>query len=150
MTHIHIAPVQQRTFRAEAVLEQAGVAVRFSGTADLTVKAHVDRFLCQVHAEACRIDVPAVSVDMSALEFINSSCLKAFVTWITTVQEMAQGRYQISFLFKPAREWQQRSVEALSRLGEEVVSTRPAPDGPGAPDDDRSAPIAAAAGAGHK
>lgn len=143
-------PVREKTFRAEALMEGEGVAVRFTGTADLNVKPFVDKFLCEVHAEVCRADLRAVAVDMSGLEFINSSCLKAFVTWITTVQEMAQGRYQISFLFKPAREWQQRSVEALSRLGEEVVSTRPAPDGPGAPDDDRSAPIAAAAGAGHK
>jgi len=123
---LHITPVMQKSFRAEAVLDTNGVAVRFSGTADLTVKAHVDRFLCQVHAEACRIDTTSVSVDMSALEFINSSCLKAFVTWITTVQEMAQGRYQISFMFKPARDWQKRSVEALSRLGEDVVTTHPA------------------------
>jgi hypothetical protein len=124
MTHIHITPVQQKTFRAEAVLEAGSVAVRFTGTADLNVKAHVDRFLCEVHAEACRTDVSSVSVDMSGLDFINSSCLKAFVTWITTVQEMAQGRYQISFMFKPARDWQKRSVDALSRLGEDVVSTR--------------------------
>jgi hypothetical protein len=125
MTHLQIAPVQQKSFRAEAVLEPGGVAVRFAGTADLDVKPHVDRFLCQVHAEACRIDVPSVSVDMSGLEFINSSCLKAFVTWITTVQEMAQGRYQISFTFRPARDWQRRSVTALSRLGSDVVTTRP-------------------------
>jgi len=128
MTHIRIQPVQQKTFRAEAVLEPGGVAVRFTGTADLTVKAHVDRFLCDVHAEACRLDVGSVSVDMSGLEFINSSCLKAFVTWITTVQEMAKGRYQISFTFKPARDWQKRSVDALSRLGEDVVTSRPTAD----------------------
>jgi hypothetical protein len=126
MTHIHITPVQQKSFRAEAVLDAGGVAVRFTGTADLNVKPHVDRFLCEVHAEACRTDVASVSVDMSGLDFINSSCLKAFVTWITTVQEMAQGRYQISFMFKPARDWQKRSVEALSRLGEDVVTTREA------------------------
>lgn len=142
MTHIHIAPVQQKTFRAEAVLEPGGVAVRFSGTADLNVKPHVDRFLCEVHAEACRIDTSSVSVDMSGLEFINSSCLKAFVTWITTVQEMAKGRYQISFMFKPARDWQKRSVEALSRLGEDVVTARPSPD---AAKDASPAPVAVAA-----
>ncbi len=127
MHHIRVTPVQQKSFRAEALLEPSGVSVRFSGTADPNVKPHVDRFLCEVHAEACRIDVEAVSVDMSALDFINSSCLKAFVTWITTVQEMAQGRYQISFMFKPARDWQKRSVEALSRLGEDVVTTAPKP-----------------------
>jgi hypothetical protein len=145
MTNLHISPVQQQTFRAEAVLDQGGVAVRFSGTADLNVKPHVDRFLCQVHAEACRIDVASVSVDLSALEFINSSCLKAFVTWITTVQEMAQGRYQISFMFRPARDWQKRSVDALSRLGEEVVSSRPSAE-PSSGDGASQMPIAAAAG----
>ena len=106
MNHLHIKPVQEKTFRAEALLDGDGVAVRLTGTADLTVKAVVDRFLCEVHAEVCRIGLATVSVDMSALEFINSSCLKAFVTWITTVQAMAGGRYHISFMFKPARDWQ--------------------------------------------
>src|SRR5206468_12473314 len=114
MTRIHITPVQEKTFRAEALLEGDAVAVRFSGTADLNVKLTVDRFLCEVHAEACRLDANAVNVDMSGLEFINSSCLKAFVTWITTVQAMAAGRYHISFMFKPARDWQRRSVDALT------------------------------------
>lgn len=129
MTRLHVNPVQEKSFRAAALLEGEGVAVRFSGTADLNVKPLVDRFLCDVHAEVCRIDVRDVTVDMSALEFINSSCLKAFVTWITTVQAMAAGRYHIAFMFKPARDWQRRSVDALSRLGQDVVTTQVAGKG---------------------
>jgi hypothetical protein len=125
MTRLHIMPVREKTFRAEALMEGEGVAVRFTGTADLNVKPFVDKFLCEVHAEVCRADLRAVAVDMSGLEFINSSCLKVFVTWITTVQAMADGRYHISFTFKPARDWQRRSVDALSRLGEDVVTARP-------------------------
>jgi hypothetical protein len=65
-----------------------------------------------------------VDVDLSGLEFISSSCLKAFVTWITTVQQMPDCRYQISFLFKPSRAWQQKSIGPLARLGEDIVTTR--------------------------
>jgi hypothetical protein len=126
MTLLHVTPIDEASFRAEAVLDPANVVtVRFTGTADLTVRPMVDRFLRDVHDEICRIDVATVNVNMSALEFINSSCLKAFVGWITTVQAMAKGRYHISFLFKPSRDWQRRSVDALALLAEDVVSARP-------------------------
>jgi hypothetical protein len=124
MTPPCIASVDQDGFRAEAVREDGdSIAVRFAGTADLTVQPAVQQFLTEVHEEVCRVGVPNVKVDMSALEFINSSCLKAFVTWITTVQSMANGRYKISFLYRPARGGARRSVTVLTRLAEDPGDT---------------------------
>lgn len=125
IAHTSIRPVEEKAFRAEAVIEDGGLSVYFTGTADMNVKSQVDSFLCEVHAEACRTGIATVVVDLSALEFINSSFIKGFVTWITAVQAMANGRYRISFLFKAARDWQRRSVGALSRLANDVVSSRP-------------------------
>ena len=127
MSGLQIKPIHHATFDAEAVLDGTEIAVRFAGTADLSVKEIMDRFLIDVHAEASRMDVKSVSVDVSGLEFINSSCLMAIVTWITTVQSMANRRYQIAFHFKAVRDWHRRSFDVLTQLGEDVVTVRPAP-----------------------
>ncbi len=127
MSVLHIKPIHHATFDAEAVLDGSEIAVRFSGTADLGVKDIMDRFLIDVHAEASRMDVKAVSVDVSGLEFINSSCLMAIVTWITTVQSMVNRRYQIAFHFKAVRDWHRRSFDVLTQLGEDVVTVQASP-----------------------
>jgi hypothetical protein len=126
MSHLRIQPISEKGFTAEAVLDGDELAVRFAGTADLTVKTMMDSFLCQAHAEMCRGDLGAttVSVDISGLEFINSSCLMTVVTWITTVHEMAMDRYPISFHFKPSRNWQTRTVKVFEHLGQSFVSAR--------------------------
>ena len=129
MSVLHIKPIHHATFDAEAVLDGSEIAVRFSGTADLSVKDIMDRFLIDVHAEASRMDVKSVSVDVSGLEFINSSCLMAIVTWITTVQSMVNRRYQIAFHFKAVRDWHRRSFDVLTQLGEDVVTVQAAPAG---------------------
>ncbi|HET6281214.1 MAG TPA: hypothetical protein VFH73_09615 [Polyangia bacterium] len=127
MSNLQINPVNQPTFQADALLEGTEIVVRFSGTADLTAKAMMDAFLRAVHEEATRIYITQVNVDVSGLEFINSSCLMAIVSWITGVQAMAR-RYQISFHFKSIRDWHRRSLAVLSQLGAGFVSIQPVPE----------------------
>jgi hypothetical protein len=144
MSALQIKPIHHATFDAEAVLDRSEIAVRFSGTADLSVKDIMDRFLIDVHAEAARMDVKSVSVDVSGLEFINSSCLMAIVTWITTVQAMVNRRYQIAFHFKAVRDWHRRSFDVLTQLGEDVVTVQASLPARAAPDDtvlDNTAPL---------
>ena len=127
MSFLRINPVNDPTFQADALLEGTEIFVRFTGTADLTAKRAMDDFLIAVHGEASRIYISQVNVDVSGLEFINSSCLMAIVTWITGVQAMSR-RYQISFHFRSIRDWHRRSLAVLSQLGAGVVSVKPMPD----------------------
>ena len=127
MSSLQIKPIHYTNFDAEAVLDGSEIAVRFSGTADLGVKAIMDGFLVDVHGEATRMNVKSVSVDVSGLEFINSSCLMAIVSWITGVQAMAR-RYKISFHFKSIRDWHRRSLAVLTQLGAGVVSVQAMPE----------------------
>jgi hypothetical protein len=78
-------------------------------------------YLKQVHAEAERLRLAEVTCDFRKLSFMNSSCFKAFVVWIDTVKNAAQG-YRIRFLTDPAMHWQRRSLESLRRLATRVVS----------------------------
>jgi ABC-type transporter Mla MlaB component len=127
MPSLHIDPIHHPTFEAQALLDGSEIAVCFAGTADLGVKTIMDSFLNEVHVEASRMNVATVKVDISGLEFINSSCLMAIVSWITTVQSMSNRRYLISFHFKSVRDWHRRTFDVLEQLGDGVVEVQPAP-----------------------
>lgn len=118
-----IESVKEVDFLAEARAQGQRMEVVLTGTADLTVKAQLDRFLRSVHAEIRRQEVQHVCVDVRGLEFMNSSCLKSFVWWISTVQEQAfDERYRIQFVSSPTVYWQRRSLNALACLAGDIVS----------------------------
>jgi len=98
---------------------------RMRGTADLTVKTQLDRLLCDIHSEMAGAGATHVSVDVSGVDFMNSACLKAFVTWVTAARELHEGRYQITFLFRPDIWWQRRSLNPIVALSDGVADTRP-------------------------
>jgi hypothetical protein len=116
---------KESEFTAQATSGERSIAVSLSGTADLTVKNRLDRFLREVHAEAQRCLVEEVTVDVRRLEFVNSSCLKCFVWWIGTVQEQTgDGKYRIVFVSSPQVDWQRRSLNALACLASEIITIR--------------------------
>lgn len=116
---------REHDFSAEASVRGRHMDVALSGTADLMVKGHLDRFLRTLHAEAQRRALTEVSVDVRRLEFMNSSCLKSFVWWISTVQEQpAEDRYLIVFLSSPTVYWQRRSLNALACLAGDIISVQ--------------------------
>jgi hypothetical protein len=120
-----ISPVQDTEFTADADLKDGVVLVTLSGSADLNVKIQLDRFLSAVHEETRRLGLQDVEVDVRRLEFMNSSCLKCLVGWISRVQdEPASRQYRISFKSSPALFWQRRSLHALSCLASELVTVQ--------------------------
>ena len=117
--------IRESDFSAEASVQGGHMEVALSGTADLTVKAQLDRFLRTLHAETQRRALSEVSVDVRRLEFMNSSCLKSFVWWISTVEEEpAEARYHIVFLSSPTVYWQRRSLNALVCLAGDIISVQ--------------------------
>jgi hypothetical protein len=110
-------------FTAQASASDRCIRVSLAGNADLTVTSQLDHFLRGVHTEAQRCLAEEVTVDVRRLEFMNSSCLKSFVWWICAVQEQeGHGRYRIVFLSSPAVGWQRRSLNALARMANEIIS----------------------------
>jgi hypothetical protein len=65
--------------------------------------------------------VNEVAFDFRDLYFMNSSCFKAFVTWIDVVSRATAKGYKIRFLTNPRLHWQRRSLEALRCLSPNVV-----------------------------
>ena len=118
-----VETVKENDFAAHASASERRIHINLAGTADITVKSHLDTFLRDVHSEAQRCEAEEVTVDMRQLEFMNSSCLKCFVWWISTVQEQpGEGKYRIVFVSSPAVYWQRRSLNALACLANEIIS----------------------------
>lgn len=118
-----ISPVKDIDFAAEASMNAGSLEIGLSGTADLNVKAELDRFLAEVHQHAGTFGMRQVVVDVRRLEFMNSSCLKSFVWWISSVQA-AERPYQITFLSSASMYWQRRSLNALACLASDFVSVQ--------------------------
>lgn len=119
-----IQPISDLEFSAEAALNGGALGLKLVGNADLNVKAQLDRFMASVHDQAVALKVREVAVDLRRLEFMNSSCLKSFVWWISTVQDIAEAPYRITFLSSPSMYWQRRSLNALACLATDLVSVQ--------------------------
>ncbi len=104
------------------------ILVRCRGNADLRAREPLESLLGRVDAEARRLRVAEVEVDLRDLEFMNSSCFKSFVSWIGRVQDLEpEMQYRIRFVSNPSMHWQQRSLHALRCFAVELVSIETAP-----------------------
>jgi hypothetical protein len=116
-------PVEQAAeLRAQLTREDTGLVAKLSGTADLRVTDSVEAILTRVHQKAMELGIPEVRMDLRELEFMNSSCFKSFVSWISEVSDLTTGQYRIRFLSNPSILWQRRSLHALSCFAAELVT----------------------------
>jgi hypothetical protein len=98
------------------------LTLRFAGTADAQVTMELNGLLTRVHGEALGSHATSVAVDFRELEFMNSSCFKCFVTWISRVRALqADLQYRIHILSDVTKHWQRRSLAALSCFAIELV-----------------------------
>jgi hypothetical protein len=123
-----IAPVHEPDFNAHARFSGGGgclptLTVVLTGNADLNVKVMLDHFLGAVHEHSQAQHIPEVEVDVRKLEFMNSSCLKCLVGWISRIQDSPPAdQYRVAFKSSPTMFWQRRSLQALSYLATDLVS----------------------------
>lgn len=118
---LELQAVETPGFGCTPSLVDGSLLIAFEGTGDVAAIELLSSYLTRVHAEASRLALPEVVCDFRKLSFMNSSCFKAFVVWIDTVKN-ASDSYRIRFLTSPDLHWQKRSLEALRRLANNVVS----------------------------
>lgn len=121
MSGLLLERVATSALSLEPSLENNCIKVTLVGTGDMNAITELNEYLTRVHAEAQRLVVPEVICDLRQLSFMNSSCFKAFVTWIDTVKNDKRP-YRIRLLASSTLPWQRRSLEALRRLAVGVVS----------------------------
>lgn len=108
---------------ARAAFDAGVVRLAFEGSAGTSAEVELSQLLGRVHGESLRTGVREVAVDVRALDSLNSTCFKCFLTWIEAVrQSAAELRYRIRFVANPGLRWQQRSLHALTYFGGDLVS----------------------------
>lgn len=122
MNEIALPVEQAAELRARLTREGGALVAKLSGTADLRVTDSVEAILNRVHQKAMELGIVEVHMDLRELEFMNSSCFKSFVSWISDVSELPTGQYRIRFLSNPSILWQRRSLHALSCFAAELVT----------------------------
>jgi hypothetical protein len=120
---IDFPPVTSKIFQATATQEGTVATLKLRGTADASVLPYVDKAVTTMREQARLLDVSEVAVDMRDLEFMNSSCFKCLITWLSDLLEQpADQRYKIRFLSDPSKHWQHRSLRALSCFAVDLVT----------------------------
>lgn len=115
-----LSAIRANGFALVPVLDATVPTVKFSGNGDAEAISALDRFLKLLHKNLLDDESKSVRVDLAELYFMNSSCLKAFVSWIYKVNTTGRP-YQIHLQMNPRQPWQRRSLEPLKRLAPAVV-----------------------------
>lgn len=123
MTPVPLPFQQLQELEVQALHQGSSLLVNIAGTADMRVSSKLSELLAALHDEALRRAVDRVSVDMTRLEFMNSSCFKSFVTWVARLQATdTEKQYRVIFKSDPQILWQRRSLHALRYFAMELIS----------------------------
>jgi hypothetical protein len=120
---IDVPVIDTDELRSEATYGPEGeLRVRLVGSAESVAMAPLGQLLGKLHGEALRLAVREVTVDLRELEFMNSSCFKAFVSWLGALQDVDPSKqYRIRFLSDENKHWQKRSLGALSCFAVDLI-----------------------------
>ena len=114
--------VVQPDFAFRATLDTAGLRFHLTGSADARATPELEAFMKQLHAEARRLAVPEVVVDLNGCSFMNSSCFKAFLSWLAAIAELpAEAQYRMRFVWNDGSYWQRRGLQALKAYAANLV-----------------------------
>jgi len=118
-----VISVAGEDFTAKSSHDGTTINALLAGNADYAALDAVELLLAKTHAEAKRLGVGEVVVDFKQLEFMNSSCFKCFVSWITDIQELpAPSQYKVRFLSNTQLHWQRRSLHSLRCFAVDLIT----------------------------
>ena len=120
---LDVPDVNLRFFSSRASERDGAIVLALNGTADLSARDDLQKVLDKLHAEAMRLGVRQIELDVRQLEFMNSSCFQAVVSWIGQAQLLdAAAQYKIRILSNPDMHWQKRSLHALRCFADQLIT----------------------------
>ena len=123
MTSLDLAAIKEPGFSADAQEAPQAITVHLAGAADGLAHPHLDRYLKELHLEACRLGTPAVNVDVTQLQFINSSCLMLFVTWLMSLRALDAAK-QYRVVLASSTKQQRRAFGVLANVADGLVTVQ--------------------------
>ncbi|GAC1352653.1 MAG: hypothetical protein NVS3B20_15020 [Polyangiales bacterium] len=119
---VDIAAIDTKDFEARASLRAMSLTLTLRGTADARVNALFEKFIEETQLEAARHAIPTVIVDFRKMEFMNSSIIRCFVTWLDRLHELPRANQcQIVLVSAAEQYWILRSLRALACFGHGFV-----------------------------
>jgi hypothetical protein len=94
------------------------------GTADLATEQAAVMAIDEARAAAELEKVREVRVDVCAIEFIASSCIKYFASWFVGMQDGGVPTYTVTLVWDPTNSWQTRFKDTLCSLAPAVLDAR--------------------------
>jgi hypothetical protein len=121
--------VAEEKYSAQLGTDLHGIRVHLRGTiSTVNPAAILNPFVDAVHAHVLENAAKEIRVDLTQLEFCNSSGFKSFIHWIERIQSTPDPkRYRLRFLSSKERKWQRTSLLALSCYGVNIVAIDGAP-----------------------
>ena len=109
-------------FCAEWVRSEDVTEVCMWGTAEAVSESALISALNEVRAAARDNPPREIRMDLRAIEFLHSGCLKYLVNWMAPLQNRASESYRIVLIWDPLMNWQKRTIYVLCSLAPDVVS----------------------------
>jgi hypothetical protein len=119
---------RQPNFQSTPEYEPGRLTVKLEGEGNLDAIDAIKTVLTGAHTEAQRLAVKEVVVDLTELEFLNSSGIKHFVSWLREASLLPpETSYSIRLISSPLVPWQRRSLNALQCFAPKLltIDTRP-------------------------
>lgn len=106
--------VRQANFLSTPAYEPGRLTVKLAGDGDLDATDIIKAVLNGAHDEAQRLAVKEVVIDLTELQFLNSSGIKHFAGWLRVASQLPpEASYGIRILSSSRVSWQRRSLNAL-------------------------------------
>jgi hypothetical protein len=112
-----------------------GVTIALDAQGKLTLKGNIATrdpageiapFLRRIHDVAVTEKQRVFTVDVTGLEFVNSSAIRLFIDWVTWIRsEKAENQYKFVIVMDPQVTWQKTSLVVLKSLAPQVVELKP-------------------------
>lgn len=123
MNKLAVKPLHTEDFHSRVTMADGVITLTLKGCADLRVWRGLGEMLDEIHEHVRRLAVGRVVVDVTDLEFMNSSCFKSIVSWLTNILELPEAeQYRVHFVSNPSRLWQRRSLHALRSFALMIVT----------------------------
>lgn len=117
-----ITDIDTAELKTETDWRDADVTVRMMGSAETGAMREMEAFLKRLHDRLVSSKRSEVTIDIRSLEFMNSSCFKAFVSWIDRLQDTPDDtRYRVRFVYDEHKHWQSRSLGALAGFAVDLI-----------------------------
>ncbi|MBN1698595.1 MAG: hypothetical protein JW881_13855 [Spirochaetales bacterium] len=106
----------------KALIRVEGTTISFSGNIDIIdIVNEMSPILGRIHDEIIRKNIKHIRIDITALDYINSSGISLFIKWARDDMRLPDNlKYTIEFVCNKANVWHTSSFSMLHNLSKDL------------------------------